>query len=118
MALLPLAVLDKSERNDAGHRSAQDPAAIERRVFERIATTLPARVFCGVKAADCTVTNLSAGGAQLRGSVTFDIAAVLTIKLERYGSFHAKVIWRRAERIGVKFLEDPRSIVQRFAALL
>ncbi len=118
MALLPSASLDKTAPSDTTHRSELDRAAIERRVFDRVSTALPARVFCGVKAADCTVTNLSAGGAQLRGSPAFDIAAIVTIKFERFGSFHARVVWRRNERIGIKFLEDSRSVVQRFAALL
>ncbi len=90
----------------------------ERRLHSRTTVSLPGRISCGTKDGACTMLNISPGGALLRVRDEFDISSIVTVQVERHGAFHARVVWRRNDHLGIKFLDDARRIQQRFADLL
>lgn len=79
----------------------------DQRWHHRRATVLRAQIVLvpGSSAQDCTVTNLSAGGAQLTyaGDVELPSAFVLTVPSLDL-RVEAQVIWNREDQYGVTFV--------------
>lgn len=59
---------------------------------------------------DCVVVDLSLGGAKLLLSMTITEGQKVALTLGRFGTFNGEVVWRRADALGVRFLDDPERI--------
>jgi hypothetical protein len=79
------------------------------RSHDRQATLLPARIIAEGRSLDCAVRDVSPGGARLRVADPKVVPAEFQLVFQQTGEFRrAKVRWRRAQHIGVSFLEDRR----------
>ena len=64
------------------------------------------------------VVDISRGGARLRPSSTrLVVGDWISIQLARTRVFRAQVIWLKLGEVGVRFLESPEIMAERFAGL-
>src|SRR5262245_5466976 len=87
----------------------------DRREHTRKTTIYSGRLSAGVNEAACEVLNISSGGAQLRVPDAKRFEGIVTLRIDRFGGFHVRVVWAGGDRLGVQFLEDPRRIAERIA---
>lgn len=60
----------------------------------------------GLRTIDCTIRNISEGGAKLEIDPTNTIPDEFELHIpERDRSYHVKIVWRDAKHLGVQFLE-------------
>jgi len=95
---------------------AQAHDAKERRVHPRDTVVYGGRLAFGAHEFPCTVLNISAGGAQLRVDHEIGAWTIVTLHVDRFGSFHARVVWQRGDKVGVQFLEDAVLVTRRIVA--
>ncbi len=91
-------------------RQADDNGA---RRHRRAEVQWPAMVYRKGKIYNCTVLDISVGGARVDLAETLDVATILTVTVERYGDFPAEVVWQRDRATGLRFLESPQTIGKR-----
>ncbi|HEX6979817.1 MAG TPA: PilZ domain-containing protein [Alphaproteobacteria bacterium] len=94
-----------------GDAQAQDVK--ERRTHPRDTVVYGGRLAYGAHEYPCTVLNISAGGAQLRFGHEIGPWTIVTLHVDRFGSFHARVVWQRGDRVGLQFLEDAVLVTRR-----
>jgi hypothetical protein len=86
-----------------------DPKFAERRAYPREAVSLLARVFYGPNLtfwADCTIADLSKGGAKLQISSVYPLPARFRLLQIKGGVVHeVRLRWRRGDMSGVAFDE-------------
>ena len=85
----------------------------ERRAHPRQTVGWPGRVTSGPKDLACTVCDISVGGAKIECAETFRAWTVVTLAIENFGKFHARVIWVQAPHMGLQFLDAARAAIQR-----
>jgi hypothetical protein len=83
---------DENNRNEQRHRILK-PGLI---VFNN-----------GFSTIECTVRNLSEGGAQLKVESLIGIPDEFDLKLKDAGAARAKIAWKRGTTIGIKFVDPP-----------
>lgn len=66
----------------------------------------------GAASHPCQVEHLTAGGALLRCAQHVTPWTVATLRVEHFGKFHCRVLWQRADSIGVQFLDSARATIQ------
>ena len=88
----------------------------ERRAHPRQSVGWPARVTSGPKDLACTVSDLSVGGARVECAEAFRPWTVVTLHIENFGKFHARVVWVQAPHMGLQFLDAARAAIQRAAS--
>jgi hypothetical protein len=78
----------------------------EHRQTQRQRTLKGARIVFndGRSTLECTVRNLSSGGAQLRIAMTLGIPDAFELRLSDDTRHQCTVAWRKADELGVKFL--------------
>ena len=81
-----------------------DQGTDERRGAERKPVSLPGTLIFDGGTEDCTVYDISPRGANVTASNRVPIDRPIKLKLTRHGEFVAKVVWRRHDRIGLRFL--------------
>jgi hypothetical protein len=91
----------------------QQKSFTEQREHARVSVVYSGKIFVGPKEIDCTIFNISAGGAKVYVKSPLEHAAVVTLKIDRFGSFHGRVVWSNGDRAGIKFLDDARSVMER-----
>ena len=65
----------------------------------------------GYSTMDCLVLNLSRSGAKLTFTNTVTVPGEFDLTIEQKGgSRKARMIWRRQDEVGVKFIEDDASM--------
>lgn len=82
----------------------------DRRTYQRQAVIWDAALQMEGKRADCTVLNLSAGGAKVmidRPEVT---SKFVTLGIPQFGNFTGEVAWRHGHTIGIRFHEEPSQV--------
>lgn len=88
--------------------SEEEAAAHRRTVRKRVLWA--ARIEVSGRQHDCVVIDLSLGGAKLDLKAPVTQGDVVTLILERFGSFRAEVAWREEGSCGLRFVEDPQRI--------
>ena len=87
----------------------------ERRGAERKSVSLPGTLIFDGGTEECTVFDISPRGANVTASNRVPIDRPIKLKLTRHGEFVGKVVWRRGERMGLKFLhlsDDPKLLLE------
>ncbi len=84
----------------------------ERRKYPRTQVLWKGSLFRPGGAVECVVLNLSANGAKLRLDDPWECPSPITLRIPRFGEFRAEVAWRKDHLIGLKFLEDPKSVAR------
>ena len=103
---------------EADIRTARDQSLPERREHPRYEVGYAARVTFGTLSYQCTVVDMSVGGAQLSIAEEIRIRpwTVVTLHIENFGSFHGRAVWSRGDRHGIQFFDVARAVIQRAAA--
>jgi len=87
----------------------------ERRTHPRQQVGWPGRVTSGPKDLACTVRDISVGGARVECAEQFRAWTVVTLHIENFGKFHARVVWTQPPFMGLQFLDAARAAIQRAA---
>lgn len=74
-----------------------------RRSVERKPVRLPGRLFYEGGEEDCTVYDVSPQGANVSASNNVPINQPIRLKLTQHGEFVGQVVWRKGDRMGVRF---------------
>ena len=90
----------------------------ERREHERKSVILPAKIDTADGTLDCLTMDISAGGARLHIVETFDASHPVTLVLDGFGRFDARVAWRATAEIGLQFTDAPGDVAARLASVL
>jgi PilZ domain len=67
---------------------------------------------------DCTILDVSLGGARIRVNEEVPSRGPLTIACDRFGTFHAEVSWEAAGMAGLRFLESQARIAETIGLLV
>ena len=67
---------------------------------------------------DCSVMNLSAGGAKVSVGEPLTRGDYVVLTIDRIGRFDADVVWAREETAGIKFREDPQIVAGEISRML
>ena len=89
---------------------------VEARRAERVRSFLRARIVFNNHntTIECTIKNISAGGAKIELSNTMSIPETFVLEVPQKGRSHrAKLSWRNETSIGVEFLDDEPGQVER-----
>ena len=103
----------------SGQAGAAGPR--EKRRYTRRPVLWPGRVFAADSSFDCRVTNVSVGGARIRGGAAMPDDAPVTLTIdwfERFQSFPAKLAWRTADAAGLDFAQHVDAVAQAVGGLL
>lgn len=92
----------------------QDPS--DRRDQPRDRVIYAGRLSYGAKEYPCAVLDISAGGAQIRFPEPLAVWTIVTLYIDRFGGFHARVVWQQRDKVGLQFLEDTILITRRIVA--
>ena len=71
------------------------------------------RLSYGAKEYPCAVLDISAGGAQIRFPEPLAVWTIVTLYIDRFGGFHARVVWQQRDKVGLQFLEDTILVTRR-----
>lgn len=84
------------------------PAALRRTVRKRVLWA--AKLARGAQRYDCVVVDLSLGGARIHLTQPMTKGETVTLKLDRLGLLRAEVVWQEEQSIGLRFVDDAKSI--------
>ncbi|MCG8359001.1 MAG: PilZ domain-containing protein [Kiloniellales bacterium] len=84
-------------------QTARPSEARDRRSVERKSVNLPGRLIFEGGTEDCRVYDISPQGAHISASSQAPINLPVRLKLTEHGEFVGQIVWRRGERMGIKF---------------
>jgi hypothetical protein len=84
----------------------------ERRRSLRKHVLWAAQVGANARELDCTILDVSLGGARIRLEEEVPSRGPVSIASERFGTFHAEVIWESESIAGLRFLESQARVAQ------
>jgi hypothetical protein len=88
--------------------SEQDAAALRGSVRKRVLWA--AKVARGAKRYDCVVVDLSLGGARIHLAEPMAKGEMVTLMLDRLGALRAEIVWQEEQSIGLRFVDDAKTI--------
>jgi PilZ domain len=88
----------------------------DRRDQARDRVTYSGRLSYGAREYPCAVLDISAGGAQIRFAEPVAVWTIVTLYIDRFGGFHARVVWQQRDKVGLQFLEDAVLVTKRIIA--
>lgn len=89
-----------------------------RRRFHRLPVIWAGRLDRKVDDTDCTILNVSPGGAKLQIADYEPCPARVTLQSPRFGELKGRVVWRRNDLVGLAFLERPSAVADAMGGLL
>ncbi len=78
----------------------------DKRQHLREGVALAAQVSSAEMIADCTVLNITLGGAKIRIAEALPAGQTLTLNVDRFGRFPGRARWRSRDELGLQFDED------------
>lgn len=81
------------------------PTGIERRRHPRKAVCLEGRLQTGRLWHDCSIVNISPGGAKLSVAKPVGRARMVRLEIGRFGKFGAEIVWRTGSELGLRFTQ-------------
>lgn len=95
----------------AGRGKAMAPATLGTGIPERRRTLRKNVIWAGqldanARQLDCTILDVSLGGARIRLNEEVPSLGPLALLCERFGTFHAEVMWEADHMAGLRFLES------------
>jgi PilZ domain len=97
-------------------RRPQAPDDSDQRNHPRDRVVYSGRLSYGAREYPCAVLDISAGGAQVRFAEPLAVWTIVTLYIDRFGGFHARVVWQQRDKVGLQFLEDAVLITNRIIA--
>jgi hypothetical protein len=88
----------------------------DRRDLPRDRVIYSGRLSYGAKEYPCAVLDISAGGAQIRFPERLAVWTIVTLYIDRFGGFHARVVWQQRDKVGLQFLEDAVLVTKRIVS--
>jgi hypothetical protein len=88
--------------------SEDEAAALRQTVRKRVLWA--AQLARGSKRFDCVVVDLSLGGARIHLSQPVTKGEMVILVLDRLGSLRAEIVWQEEQSIGLRFVEDAKTI--------
>jgi len=70
------------------------------------------RLGANARQLDCTILDVSLGGARIRLDEEVPSRGPLTIASARFGTFHAQVVWESDHVAGLRFLESEARVAE------
>lgn len=89
-----------------------------RRRFLRRSVLWPGQLSTEGRLLDCTVLNMSLGGAKVALSEEIDLSGAVTLSGDRFEGLQAKVVWQRGRVLGLQFSQNPAQIANVLGSLL
>jgi len=84
---------------------------------ERKEVSFATTISIGDKTKDCSILDISAGGAKLQTRATGEKKTPVVLNLERFGEFTGEVAWARGGNLGIKFTDDPTRLAEAVMAM-
>ena len=84
----------------------------EFRRYARTTVLWTGTLVCGELQFECVVVNISAGGALLRVEGASSCTSPVRIENPRLGSLNGKIIWRKANELGIAFDDEPEVVAE------
>ena len=82
----------------------------ERRDHTRRSVLMSGRLMVSGRETDCVVCNISLAGAQVRVKQVPESGQELNLRIDRFGTFPAQVVWLDGENVGLHFLIEPAAV--------
>ena len=108
--------MDATDTSSLGQDA--DARQSDRRRHQRAGTMWMANLHSAGRREDCMVIDISRGGAKLMLTHRQPLADVVALVVVGFGTFRAKLVWRRAEFAGIQFLDPPDAIAEAFRDML
>ena len=89
-----------------------------RRRFHRLPVIWSGRLEQPGAQTDCTILNVSPGGAKLQLSEAEPCPSRVTLHSPRFGQLRGRVVWHRHDQIGLSFVEEPAQVATAVGGLL
>lgn len=89
-----------------------------RRRYLRRSVLWPGTLKCGACQMDCTILNMSLGGAKVALSQERDCAGGVTLFGDRFDGLEATVVWQRGRVVGLQFKVEPAEVARILGDLL
>lgn len=89
-----------------------------RRRYLRRSVLWPGTLSCCHRTFDCTILNMSLGGAKIALSDARDCAGSVTLLGDRFAGLPATVVWRRGRLVGLQFTCEPAEVARILGDLL
>lgn len=96
--------------------SEQEAAALRSTVRKRVLWA--AKLARGAKRYDCVVVDLSLGGARIHLTQPVTKGEMVTLQLDRLGPLRAEVVWQEEQSIGLRFVDDAKTIADAIGSRL
>jgi len=80
---------------------------VNQRQHERKDTRFTARVLIGAHSVTGRVVNISVGGAKIEVDGPIPRDSEITLSIEHFGDYAARVVWAHQQAVGIKFTEPP-----------
>ncbi len=88
---------------------SSNPGA-EHRAHARTDVLVAGRLLCRGQWAECSVVNVSAGGARLKAAGEFSPGQELCLELAACGRLEGVAAWARGGELGLRFTGDPAEV--------
>lgn len=89
-----------------------------RRRYLRRSVLWPGTLKCGKGQMDCTILNMSLGGAKVALSQERDCSGSVTLFGDRFDGLTATVVWQRGRVVGLQFKQAPGEVARVLGDLL
>ena len=96
--------------------SSGEPPSADQRRHPRHAVQVAGTIHQDADSFECIIKNISATGAQVITPRPIAKDRDFILDIHRAGLFTSRMVWRRDERVGMIFLQDPRSVARRIGA--
>jgi hypothetical protein len=82
----------------------------ERRRFERVTVLWSGHLVFREQVVPCLIVNISAGGAMVRTEEAAACVSSVVLRNPRIGDLEAQVTWRTKNELGLRFLDDDKTV--------
>ncbi len=89
-----------------------------RRRFLRRSVLWPGSLDAGGKMQDCTILNMSLGGAKVAVSEDLGLSGSVVLSADRFDGLLATIVWKSGRVLGLQFKDDPSQIAEVLGELL
>ncbi len=93
-------------RQQAFYGMSELASFVDRQRHPRHSTMCPGELISGDRTVECTVLNISVGGAKLRLAESIETNSRVRLRINRVGEFTGRVAWRNGDTMGIEFQDD------------
>ena len=92
---------------------------MQKREYTRKRVAFTSEMLFDKEEVDCSIVNISAGGAKLKvtGKQENEYPQTAVLDITPYGRFKVTLVWHSEEYLGVKFFDDPDKMTEVLIAM-